>query len=60
VLDGRYEPVAEVRLHITASVELQQAFVVKALRCTASVSMTATEFVTARTRSRHVSGSFMW
>ena len=29
-------------------------------RCTASVSMTATSLVTARTRSRQVSGSFMW
>jgi len=52
-LDGRYEPVAEVRLHITASVELQQALVVQMLRCTASVSMTATELVTdSRVRGR--------
>ena len=29
-------------------------------RCTASVSITATSLVTARTRSRQVSGSFMW
>ena len=30
------------------------------LRCTASVSITATSLVTARTRSRQVNGSFMW
>ena len=59
-LDRRHVPVAEVGVELTAGVQLEQAAPAFPGTCAATVSITATSRVTARSRSRHVSGSFMW
>ena len=58
--DRRHVPVAEVGVELASGVQLEQAPARVAGTWAATVSITATSPVTAFSRSKHVSGSFMW